>query len=175
MPRIKAVSEASDEALEKLIDEIRSERGGKLLLLYQVLLNSPPVARGWLKLLTAIRQQTSLPGALRELVILRIAILNGASYEFEAHAPIAIAEGLDKGWIGELSRGGTPDGMPEREKAVLAYTDAMTRDITVPEQTYRAMAAHFDERQILELTATIAAYNMVSRLLVALEVHAEHT
>lgn len=174
MPRIKAISSSTDPEIARLIGEIREERGGKLLLLYQTLLNSPSVTWGWLKLLTAIRQKTSLSGALRELVILRVAILNQAPYEFEAHAPIARKEGLPEAWITAIGQQAIPDDMPPLEQAVLRYTDEMTRNVKVKPETYAAMAAHFDERGILELTATVAAYNMVSRVLVALDIDTEH-
>ena len=69
---------------------------GRVSPLYQVLLNSPPLARGWEQMLSAIRNHNSIPADLRELVILRVAILNGASYEFDAHAPIARAAGVSE-------------------------------------------------------------------------------
>jgi alkylhydroperoxidase family enzyme len=49
----------------------------------------------------------------------------------------------------------------------------MTRDVKVKPETFAALKRHFDDRRILELTATIAAYNMVSWVLVALEIEAE--
>ncbi len=55
--------------------------------------------------------------------------------------------------------------------AVLAYTDAMTLDIRVPDAVFEELkGAGFSEREIVEITATIAAYNCVSRFLVALDV-----
>ncbi len=57
------------------------------------LLHSPPVAAGWSSFLGAIRTQTSLPADIRELCICRVAVLNGAAYEWEHHAPILKAEG----------------------------------------------------------------------------------
>jgi alkylhydroperoxidase family enzyme len=53
--------------------------------LYQALLNSAPIASGWEKFLTAVRKHTTVPPALRELVILRIAVLNRAAFEFDEH------------------------------------------------------------------------------------------
>ena len=58
-----------------------------------------------------------------------------------------------------------------RERAVLAYTDAMTRHVQVPEPVFAAVRAEFDDRWLVELTATVAAYNMVSRFLEALQLH----
>lgn len=65
-------------------------------LLYQVLLNSPPVAHGWEQLLSAVRNRNSIDPGVRELIILRVAILNGAHYEFEAHVPHALKAGVSR-------------------------------------------------------------------------------
>ena len=54
--------------------------------------------------------------------------------------------------------------------AVIAYTDAMTRAIRVPAQIFANLREHLAERQIVELTATVAAYNCVSRFLEALQI-----
>ncbi len=80
---------------KELADRIVRERGG-VLHLYAMLLHSGPVAEGWLRYLTAIRHECALPGSLRELVIMQIAHLNGAAYEAEQHAPIALKEGLTR-------------------------------------------------------------------------------
>ena len=60
-----------------------------------------------------------------------------------------------------------------RDLAVLAYTDSMTREIHVPDDVYAAVRPHFDDREMVDLTATIAGYNMVSRFLEALQMHPE--
>jgi hypothetical protein len=53
---------------------------------------------------------------------------------------------------------------------VLQYTDALTLDINVPSELFEKMRDHFGEREVVEITATISAYNCVSRFLVALDV-----
>ena len=57
--------------------------------------------------------------------------------------------------------------------AVLAYTEVMTRDIQVPDKVYSGVRKYFPDREIVELTATIAGYNLVSRFLEALRVDPE--
>jgi AhpD family alkylhydroperoxidase len=153
-----------------LVDRIVAERGS-VLLLYQMLLHSPPVASGWLAYLTAIRQLSTLPGALRELVIMRVASLNGAPYEADQHAPIALKEGITPAQLQALDRWQDSALFDEDQRAALAYTDAMTRDIRVPQAVFDAVRVRMGERLVVELTATIAAYNMVSRFLEALQVH----
>lgn len=153
-----------------LVDRIVAERGS-VLLLYQMLLHSPPVASGWLTYLTAIRQLSTLPGALRELVIMRVASLNGAPYEADQHAPIALQEGITPAQLQALDRWQDSPLFDDDQRAALAYTDAMTRDIRVPQAVFDAVRVRMGERLVIELTATIAAYNMVSRFLEALQVH----
>ena len=70
-----------DPEFQKLVTQIKAERGGRMLNLYKMLLNSPPVAHGWEQMLTAIRLKTGLAPNLRELVILRIAVINRVEYE----------------------------------------------------------------------------------------------
>jgi len=57
------------------------------------------------------------------------------------------------------------------QRAVLAYADAMTKDIHVSPEVFAGIKALMSERLIVELTATIGAYNMVSRFLEALQIH----
>ena len=153
-----------------LAERIRAERGS-VLHLYRMLLHSPAVAEGWLAYLTAIRQRSALPGALRELVIMRVAVLNGAPYEADQHAPIALREGVTQAKLDALADWTASNLFDARERAVLAYTDAMTRDVQVPDDVFAGVRAAFDDKLLVELTATVAAYNMVSRFLEALQVH----
>ena len=164
-----------------------------LLQLDLTLLHSPPVASGWSSFLGSIRTQTSLLADIRELCICRVAVLNGADYEWEHHIPILREAGVTergveevknrkawRGWIREdvsdavAVEGDTQyddcGGLNEQQRAILAYTDAMTIGVRVNEEIFAELKKHFDERHIVEITATVAAYNCVSRFLVALDV-----
>jgi alkylhydroperoxidase family enzyme len=166
--RIPAAPPATTEKGRTVEDQIRRSRG-HISPLYGILLNSPPIAGGWEALLTAIRQQAALAPHLRELVILRIAILNDAPYEFQQHIAPAQAAGLSDGKI-DAVRGDDRAGFDPIEALVLDYTDAITRQIHVPDVLFERVREAFDATGIVELTATIAAYNMVSRFLGALDV-----
>jgi AhpD family alkylhydroperoxidase len=173
MARVPYADEASSAEIRQLAGTIRAERGGRMLNLYRMLLNSPPVAAGWLKLFTAIRQQTLLPGDCRELAILRVALVNHAEYEYQAHVPFALKEGVTEAQLAALERWQDSDRFSPAQRALLAYADAMTRDIRVPGAVFDALRAHFDRRQLVELTATVGGYNLVSRFLEALEIEPE--
>jgi alkylhydroperoxidase family enzyme len=61
-------------------------------------------------------------------------------------------------------------GLSDKEAAILAYTDAMTREVKVSDECFEKVKGLFTEREVVELTACIAGYNCVSRFLVALDV-----
>ena len=60
--------------------------------------------------------------------------------------------------------------MDERHLAILEYTDAMTIGCIVPDPLFKKIKEHVSDQEIVEITSTIAAYNCVSRFLVALDV-----
>ena len=159
---------------QALVQRIVAERGS-VLHLYQMLLHSPPLAEGWLGYLTAVRHKLSLPGDLRELVIMRVAQLNGAPYEAQQHAPIALKEGVTQRQLDTLAQWSSCTAFSEEQGAVLALCDTMTQNVQVPKAVLLAVQKHLGERQTVELVATIAAYNMVSRFLEALHIHDDDT
>ena len=172
LARVPLVAAGTDPRLAELERRISAARG-RISPLYQALLNSAPIAAGWEALLTAVRTKTSLRADLRELVILRVAVLNRAPYEFEAHVAHAKHAGLADTKIDGTKVGPTASTYDELERAVLAYTDAMTRHVEVPDELFQRLAQCFDVKTLVELTATIGAYNMVSRFLVALRIGME--
>jgi alkylhydroperoxidase family enzyme len=155
-------------------DLLRARRGGTLTSLDRLLLHSPPVAEGWNALLGALRGGTTLPADLREIVVLRIAVLTGAEFEWTAHEPIGRRAGLTDLHLRRL-RADDPRAEPvwtPAQAAVLAFTDASARDVAVPDPVFAAVRGHLDERQVVELAVLVGGYAMVSRFLVAMQVPA---
>ncbi|TQN38035.1 alkylhydroperoxidase family enzyme [Blastococcus colisei] len=165
MARLPDVDPAGEVA-----ERVRARRGGNLTPLDRMLLHSEPLADGWNTLLGAVRSRFELAADLRELAICRVAVLNDADYEWRAHAPLLVAAGFPEDRLESL-RGDDLDALDPAHRTVVAYTDAVTRDIRVPDALFAQARELLGERGTVELTATIAAYNMVSRFLVALEVH----
>lgn len=62
-----------------------------------------------------------------------------------------------------------PGGLEDRHIAVLAYTDAVTKDLRVPDSVFDELKNHFDSKQIIDITTLVAAYNCVSRIVVPLQ------
>ena len=87
MSRVPFVSGERTENESELVARIRARRGGTLLNLDRMLLNSPAFAQGWNAHLGAVRRELALEPRLRELAVCAVAVLNGADYELEQHAP----------------------------------------------------------------------------------------
>ena len=144
-----------------------------------MLLHSPPLAAGWSAFLGAVRRDLSLPPRLVELVTCAVAALNGAEYQWEQHAHLflaaaaaddardgATAEGAEGG--GASAPAGAADAASACDRAALALAAEMTRGPRVRDATFAAArAALGSDRGALELVGVAAAYNMVSRLLLA--------
>lgn len=112
---------------------------------------------------------------LRELAIMRIGQLNGADYEVQKHTPVALAEGLRQEQIDALSDWRESTCYLPEQRAVLALIDEMTLEIKVVDTTFAAVRGFLDNQEIVELVVTIGAYNMVSRVLTALDIHTSDT
>ena len=167
--RVPLVEPGTRPELAEIEASILAQRG-RISDLYRVLLNSGPLASGWEALLTAVRNKSSVPADLRELMILRVAVVNRASYEFDAHVPHAQKAGVSDAKIAAVRETVIGSVFTESEAMVLELADTMTRNIDVPEALMDRLKAKLDARGVVETVATVAAYNMVSRFLVALQI-----
>lgn len=161
-----------------IVDAVRARRGGHLLNLDRMLLHSPPMTAGWNTFLGALRGSLALSPRLRELAICAVGHLNGAPYEVLQHTAPFLEAGGTRVQLATLSEGvsaaATSDRFDPAERAVLSLAIEMTREIRVTPQTMAAARAHLgNDRLLVELVGVIAAYNMVSRFLVALGVEPE--
>jgi alkylhydroperoxidase family enzyme len=176
VPRIAYVPADISEPRE-VVDAIRKRRGGTLIHLDRLLLHSPPLAAAWNVYLGAIRTQTSLPPRLREIAMCGVAVLNGAEYEFFHHAPVFLKAGGTPAQVEALrdvARAVDSALFDAAERSTLRLTLEMTRDVRVADATFAAARSALPtEQALVELVATIATYNMVSRFLVALGVNPE--
>ena len=174
MARVSLIAEKDRPHLANLIEKFRAGRRGRLINIYRMLLNSPPLAESWFAHSNAVRWMTTIEGRLREIVIIRMGHLTGSQYVLRQHVPsLALADGLTVEECDALADWRGSRFFSERERSALTYTDVMTRDIVVPDAVFAEVKRHFNERQIVELTVLIGTYNMNARVLRALELDLE--
>jgi alkylhydroperoxidase family enzyme len=158
-----------------ILEAVKSRRGAAgLLPLDYALLHSYPIAKGWHQLFSAIRTETNLSPDILQLAICRVALHCGAQIPWKAYlANLTELDGMtnEKLEVVETRDPSSQGALSDLQWVVLRYADAMTTRVVIEEALFREIQrSGLDERQIVELTATIAAYNFVSRFLVALDV-----
>lgn len=107
--------------------------------------------------------------SLRHLVDLRTSQINGCAYCIDMHWKDARADGESEQRLYALDAWRNAPFYSERERAALAWTEAVTlvADGHVPDDVYQAARAQFDERELVDLTLAVAATNAWNRLCIA--------
>ena len=174
MARVPLLEENQHPELAESISKIKGARGGRLINIYRLMLHSPALANAWFDLNQAVRYGTEIDGQSREIAVIRVAILNNVEYVQKAHGPAyALKEGLTPEQVTAIADWRPSKLFSEPQRALLAYTDAMTREIDVPDNVFADLRKHFNERQTVELSMLIGAYNMLTRILKALKIDPE--
>ncbi len=174
MARVSYVDEKDHPELAELIGKVRAGRRGALINVYRLLLHSPELAATWLELIGKARFATALDGRLREIAIIRVGYLNRTDYVVKQHVPeLSAPEGLTLAECDALADWQKSSFFSARERAALAYADAMTREVAVPDAVFDSLRPHFSERQIVELTVLTGIYNMHTRVFTALAIDPE--
>jgi alkylhydroperoxidase family enzyme len=163
-PQTKTPEEA------EILSRVQSRRApGPLQAIDLTLLHAPPILSGWNSFLGAVRDQSTLPADIRELSILRVAVLLKSKYEINEHTPYAQRAGLSEAGITAVMEG-SKEGLSELQWAALQFAESMTRDVKVPKEVFDSLRQWLNDRQMVEVTATVAALNCAARFLVALDV-----
>jgi AhpD family alkylhydroperoxidase len=126
-----------------------------------------------IKALTALEasfKSASLEQSLRELVKLRASQINGCAFCIHMHAGDARAHGETELRLYMLNAWRESPLYSTRERAALAWTEALTRiaETGAPDADYAALAEVFSEAEQVQLTLLIGAINLWNRLAISL-------
>lgn len=105
---------------------------------------------------------TTLSPRQRELLVLRVAHLRRAVYEWAQHVVLAGDAGISVDEIGRVAEGPTAPGWSPLERAMLAAVDELVEAATVSDATWVALAAELDEQQLMDLVFTVGAYELLA-------------
>ncbi|KAM0747848.1 hypothetical protein T439DRAFT_359050 [Meredithblackwellia eburnea MCA 4105] len=166
-------------------DIIRTCRTKGISALDAQLLHAEELAAPWVQYVYAVRTKGLgvLDSGLKEIILCRIAAWNSSSYEWMHHAPLAEAGGVSKEVLDYIkatpaSRSlrdapSPPSGLlTPLQAAVLAFVDHSTINVKVPIDIFNNLRKELGgvEKHVAQVAITTAAYNMVSRFLVAMDV-----
>jgi AhpD family alkylhydroperoxidase len=119
--------------------------------------------------LQAYVDQSGLDAKLRELIKIRASQVNGCAYCLIMHTRDARKIGETDDRIHLLNAWREAPVFNERERAALAWTEALTlvSETHVPDQVYEQVRKQFSEKELVDLTAAVAAINTWNRLAIA--------
>ncbi len=113
--------------------------------------------------------RSGIDRALLDLVYLRVSQMNGCSYCVDLHARDAVAHGASQRLVNAVAAWREAPFFDERQRAALAWAEALT-DIVgtrAPDEAYRALARHFSEHELVDLTLAAAHMNALNRIAIA--------
>jgi len=129
-----------------------------------------PEALGALAAVNATLKDSTLGIHLIDLVRQRISQINGCAYCVDSHARDLLAAGEDLQRLNSLSTWREVTLFTERERAALNWAESLTllTETQAPDEDFNALAAHFTEREIADLTMAAALMNAWNRIGVGL-------
>jgi AhpD family alkylhydroperoxidase len=123
-----------------------------------LLAHHPNLAANWLALSGGLLADAVLDPRDRELLVLRVAWRTQCRYEWAQHVRIATDAGLSGDEIAALAVADLASRWSERDACLVAAVDQMVDGHRVADDTWRGLATHFDEAQLLELLFVVGSY-----------------
>lgn len=113
--------------------------------------------------------ECGLEEQLLDLIKLRASQINGCAYCLDVHWKDLRALGEKEQRLYSLDAWRESPYYSERERAALAWTEAVTRvsETHVPDEVYEEVKKHFSEKELADLTFAVAAINAWNRLIIA--------
>ena len=116
--------------------------------------------------------QASLESSLLDLIKLRASQVNGCAYCIDMHSKDARARNETEQRIYGLVAWRETSYYSERERAALAWTEALTliANDHVPDELYEQVRQHFSEQELVDLTLAVVAINGWNRIAISFRV-----
>jgi AhpD family alkylhydroperoxidase len=116
--------------------------------------------------------KSGLEHSLLELVKLRASQINGCAFCLQMHTTDAVKAGERHERLYLLSAWRETELYSPRERAALAWTEALTlvADTHVPDEVYGEARRHFSEKELVDLTYAVVTINGWNRICVAFRI-----
>jgi len=173
MPRVKPITTRSElpaehhaaaDAVVKVFGQIRGP--------FSVLLHSPKLAAQLISLVPFIHHECIVEGKLRSVAILAAAREYEAAYVWAAQVAAARRNGVREELIDLIRVKGDPARLPAEEREIVAYARQLQRTNRVDQATFDALKNRYGVQWLVELTAVMGYFALVSGVANAFEVPA---
>ena len=105
---------------------------------------------------------TTLSVRQRELLVLRVAAVREAEYEWAQHVVLAGDAGIDDDEVTRVAAGPEAPGWSAFDAALLRAVDELVADAAISDATWAVLAAELDDQQLMDLVFTVGAYDLLA-------------
>lgn len=166
MPRIPLLGpEEMSEAQRRIHDAVVSGPRGRMIGPLRAVIHAPELAALWSGFGEYLRYRTCLPPAQKELAILVTARRWTSQVEWLVHAEAAAKAGIDPAIIAAIRSADAPGFADVDEADVYEFARQLQMTGTVEPAIYDRIVARHAIQGVVELTALIGYYTMVSMTL----------
>lgn len=171
MPRIAYVDTAGADPRIRPIFEEYEERADSVPNLIRVLARDPELLEALLPLFRRLFGVSRLSPDLKAMVVLHVSKSNWCPYCWHDHAPTLLQLGYSPEQIDTLGEAlPMEETFGEKERAVLRFADEVARHVGASKRTYEQLRRYLAEEQVIELTALVGICEMITRLVMSLDV-----
>ncbi len=162
-----------DGAAREIFDMLTDPKGGSLAGLWGpggIRLHSPRVSECTQGVNRYFRQEAGIAGWLRELTILITARELDNQFEWAAHEPNALKEGLSPETIDIVRHRGDTDGLPETEAVLIRFGRELFGQRRVAPGTFAEALRLYGKRDLVDLVTLMGQYAATATLLTAFDI-----
>jgi 4-carboxymuconolactone decarboxylase len=141
------------------------------LNVFRLLANAPAVFVGWTHMVDEMFDSPTFTARMRELVILRVAHVQGSPYELGQHLGLARSAGLTDAQIDAIVDAGDLDaaGFNDTERAVLSLITELCTTYRLSDDTFAAAQAALGDEALTELLMIVSCYYGLALVLNAVD------
>ena len=171
-PRLTPVPES--EWTQEVREALEPARGSigldKVPNVLATIARHPKLLKRWNVFGNHVLFKSTLSPREREILILRIGWLCQSGYEWGQHVRIGKKAGLSDTDIERIRKGPDASGWDPFEAHLVRAADELHQDAFISDSTWAALAARYDEQQMMDVIFTVGQYNLVSMALNSLGV-----
>jgi len=122
----------------------------------------PDLANAFSPLNIHLLSANSLPVKLRQIAIMRVAWITGATYMWSSHLNTSKSCGLSDDFYGPVQRGADDPYFSDLERAVIRAAEDLVREQKISDANWQVLRAEWSEKQLLDFMFTVGCYTMVA-------------
>lgn len=127
-----------------------------------LLAHHPELARAYHTFNGHVLFASTITPRQRELLILRVAAVRDATYEWTQHVVLAGDAGISPDEVQRLAEGSEAPGWSDIDGALITAAEELVADARISEPTWAVLAQEFDTQQLMDIVFTVGAYDLLA-------------